>query len=49
MSILEIEVLMSRSWPLGMIWKKIKKEKKTWKVKQESQDLWEQKNVWLQG
>lgn len=28
MSILEIEVLMSRSWPLGMIWKKIKKEKK---------------------
>lgn len=25
------------------------KEKKTWNVKQESQDLWKEKNVWLQG
>lgn len=27
----------------------LKKKKKTWNVKQESQDLWKQKNVLLQG
>ena len=49
--ILQIEVLLSDSNFASLYTEHVfkEKEKKTWNVKQESQDLWKQKNVWLQG
>lgn len=39
---------MRQTWPRFVLSMYLKKKKKTWNVKQESQDLWKQKNVWLE-